>query len=88
MSEVSTHLVEVIITNKKSVKDPEGETIHKHLILRKGYSEVLNVRTGKYILFSVNAENAEEASRIVKEVCEKLRIYNPIVHDIEVRIRG
>lgn len=88
MSAGSTHLVEVVITNKKGVKDPEGETIHKHLILRKGYSEVVNVRTGKYILFSVNAVNAEEATRIVREICEKLRIYNPIVHDIEVRIRG
>ncbi len=86
MSETSLHFVEVVITNKKGVKDPEGDTIHKHLILRKGYAEVLGVRTGKYILFSVNARSAEEAVKKVKEICEKLRIYNPIIHDIEVRI--
>jgi phosphoribosylformylglycinamidine synthase len=84
----STYLVEVIITNKKGVRDPEGETIHKHLILRKGYASVQSVRTGKYLLLSVNALSGEDAIRIVKELCEKLRIYNPVVHDIEVRLRG
>jgi phosphoribosylformylglycinamidine synthase PurS subunit len=84
----SIHRVEIIITNKKGVKDPEGETIHKHLILRKGYNVVHNVRTGKYLLLTVSASSEEEAVNIVKEMCEKLRIYNPVVHDIEVRIRG
>jgi phosphoribosylformylglycinamidine synthase PurS subunit len=84
----SIQQIEVIITNKKGVRDPEGETIHKHLILRKGYSVVSEVRTGKYILLSINASNGEEAIKIAKEICEKLRIYNPVVHDIEVRIRA
>uniref|UniRef100_A0A7J3QDX1 Phosphoribosylformylglycinamidine synthase subunit PurS n=1 Tax=Ignisphaera aggregans TaxID=334771 RepID=A0A7J3QDX1_9CREN len=84
----SIQQVEVIITNKKGVRDPEGETIHKHLILRKGYSMVSEVRTGKYILLSINASNSEEAIKIAKEICEKLRIYNPVVHDIEVRIHA
>ncbi|MEM0027521.1 MAG: phosphoribosylformylglycinamidine synthase subunit PurS [Ignisphaera sp.] len=85
---MSTHLIEVIITNKKGVRDPEGETIHKHLILRRGYSMVSRVRTGKYLLLEVNAKNAEEAMKIVKELCEKLRIYNPVVHDIELRVHA
>lgn len=85
---ISTHLVEVIIVNKRGIKDPEGETIHRHLILRKGYKVVQGVRAGKYLLFSIDASSQEEAVKIVKEICEKLRIYNPIVHDIEVRIHG
>lgn len=84
----STYLVEVVITNRDGVKDPEGETIHKHLILRKGYTMVSSVRTGKYILLAINASSKEEAINIAKEICEKLRIYNPIVHSIEVRLRG
>ncbi|MDK6028214.1 phosphoribosylformylglycinamidine synthase subunit PurS [Ignisphaera sp. 4213-co] len=82
---VSSHLIEVIIMNKRGVRDPEGETIHKHLILRKGYSMVSSVRTGKYFLLEVNANSVEEAMNIAKEICVRLRIYNPIVHDIEVR---
>lgn len=84
----SIQQVEIIITNKRGVRDPEGETIHKHLILRKGYSMVSEVKTGKYLLFFINASNGEEAIKIAKEICEKLRIYNPVVHDIEVRIRA
>ena len=79
--------VEVIITNKKGVRDPEGETIHKQLILRKGYNAVKGVRAGKYLLLNVDADNREQALNIVKTLCERLRIYNPVVHDIEVRIR-
>jgi phosphoribosylformylglycinamidine synthase PurS subunit len=82
----SIHHVEVIITNKKGVKDPEGETIHRYLILRKGYNMVQRVRAGKYLLLTVNAPSEEDAIKMVKEMCEKLRIYNPVVHDIEVRI--
>ncbi|MEM1541931.1 MAG: phosphoribosylformylglycinamidine synthase subunit PurS [Ignisphaera sp.] len=81
-------MVEVVITNKRTVRDPEGETIHKHLILRKGFNSVKNVRAGRYLLFAVESETPEKALEIVKEICEKLRIYNPVVHDIEVRLRG
>lgn len=82
------YMVEVVITNKKGVRDPEGETIHRQLILRKGFSSVKGVRVGKYLLFAVEAENPEHALDTVKTLCEKLRIYNPVVHDIEVRLRG
>ncbi|MEM0005535.1 MAG: phosphoribosylformylglycinamidine synthase subunit PurS [Ignisphaera sp.] len=85
---MSMYMVEVVITNKKGVRDPEGETIHRQLILRKGFNSVKGVRAGKYLLFSVESKSPEEAVEIVKTLCEKLRIYNPVVHDIEVEIRG
>ncbi|MEM2390102.1 MAG: phosphoribosylformylglycinamidine synthase subunit PurS, partial [Ignisphaera sp.] len=37
---MSMYMVEVVITNKKGVRDPEGETIHRQLILRKGFNSV------------------------------------------------
>lgn len=82
------YMVEVIITNKKGVRDPEGEAIHKQLILRKGFNSVKGVRAGKYLLLAVESENSDQAVELVKTICEKLRIYNPVVHDIEVRLRG
>jgi len=80
--------VEVIITNKKVARDPEGETIHKHLVARQGYDNVVRVRSGKYLVFTVKARGGEEALSIVRELCRKLRIYNPVVHDAELRLRG
>ncbi|MCS7111911.1 MAG: phosphoribosylformylglycinamidine synthase subunit PurS [Ignisphaera sp.] len=77
-----------MVKNKHGVRDPEGETIHRHLILRKGYSEVKSVRVGKYIAMDVEAETREQAIDKVRELCERLRLYNPIVHDVEVRVYG
>jgi len=80
--------VEVVITFKKEIKDPEGDTIHKHLLLRRGYDNIKNVRAGKYLIFNVDVTNCSEALELIKTACEKLRLYNPTIHDVEVRIRG
>jgi len=80
------YVVEVVITNKRSVRDPEGETIHKELIGRRGYANVKDVRSGKYLEFLVYSQTPEEALNYVKDICHKLRIYNPVVHDIKVRL--
>lgn len=79
--------VEVIVTYKKEVRDPEGDTILEHLIKRRGYASVSRVRTGKYYLMTIEAQSPQEALSMAREVCDKLRIYNPIVNDIEVRLR-
>ncbi len=79
------HFVEVIIENKRSARDPEGETVYLQLISRRGFRSVVSVRSGKYFRFEVEAEDADAAVDMVKEICSKLRIYNPVIHDIEVR---
>ncbi|NPA97227.1 MAG: phosphoribosylformylglycinamidine synthase subunit PurS [Crenarchaeota archaeon] len=78
----------MVITSKKGVRDPEGEAIHRQLVLKKGYDRVKGVRAGKYLLFLVDEEDPQRALSYVRELCEKLRIYNPVVHDIEVRIHS
>ena len=80
--------VEVIITNKKGVRDPEGETIHQKLVLKRGFNLVKGVRAGKYLLFLVEAERESDALDYVRNLCEELRLYNPVVHDIEVRVHS
>lgn len=79
--------VEAIVTYKRELRDPEGETILEHLVKRRGYSSISQIRTGKYYLMVVEASSPQEAVALVKEVCDRLRIYNPIVNDLEVRIR-
>lgn len=80
--------VEVLIKYRDELRDPEGETIHRHLILRRGYGSVKRVRVGKYILMEVDAATPDEAAALVRGLCERLRIYNPVIHDLEVRVRG
>jgi len=85
---MTLYRVEAIITLKRGIRDPEAETIYRYLILDKGFSEVKSVRVGKQILFAVEAESREKALETVKVVCEKLRLYNPVIHDLEVRLIG
>lgn len=82
------YVVEVMITNKKGVRDPEGETIHRDLVIKMGFSDVVGVRSGKYLEFYVNSTSCREAMEYIRELCYRLRIYNPIVHEVKVRASG
>jgi phosphoribosylformylglycinamidine synthase subunit PurS len=78
--------VEVIVENKPLARDPEGETIHRNLILKGGYDRVTGVRAGKVLRMTVQAESSREAENLVRKLCDDLRIYNPAAHSCEVRV--
>lgn len=80
--------VEVIIENKKMARDPEGETIARELISRGGFSEIRNVRAGKYLRLLVKATDKEEAEQIVNRMSNALRIFNPVVHKCTIRLKS
>ncbi len=80
--------VVAVISYKRGLKDPEAETIHRDLILRHGYSAVKEVRVGKQFMMLVEAEDPETAVRYVRELCDKLLIYNPVIHEIQVSVYG
>jgi phosphoribosylformylglycinamidine synthase len=81
---VGLYRVGVVVTYRRELRDPEGETIRRDLLQRAGYDRVREVRAGKYLDLLVEAETLEEAVRYVREACTKLRIYNPVVHTLEV----
>ncbi len=80
------YTVEVIVENKPLAADPEGEAIHRNLILKGGYSQITNVRAGKLLRMSVEADSPDHARQLVKKLCDDLRIYNPAAHVCQVRI--
>lgn len=82
------YLVEVLITNKPLAKDPEGETIHRDLLLRNNYLSIKRVRVGKLLIMEVEASSENEAKEIVVRACNDLRIYNPVAHTYRVEIKG
>ena len=69
-----SYTVEVIVENKPLARDPEGETIHHNLILKGGYNQVTNVRAAKLLRMNVDAASPEDARRLVKKLCDDLRI--------------
>lgn len=83
-----SYAVEVVVENKPLARDPEGETIHRNLILKGGYNQISGVRAGKLLRLSVQAESGDDAKQLVKKLCDDLRIYNPAAHNCQVRLVG
>ena len=78
--------VVVRIENKPFINDPEGETIYRDLILKNNYKNIKSVRTAKLLELIVSANNSKEAILNVKNMCEELRIFNPLVSNCQVNI--
>ncbi|TLX67806.1 MAG: phosphoribosylglycinamide synthetase [Thaumarchaeota archaeon] len=76
--------VDVIIENKPEISDPEGDTILNDLILKKRDTPVKKVRSAKMLKFEVEAKNQKLAEKIVMELCNEFRIYNPLVSKVSV----
>ena len=85
---VSKFVISVTIENKEHINDPEGETIQRDLIIKGGYTNVESVRTAKMLKIIINEKNRQEAERVVRNMCEELRIYNPVVSKCTVQSLG
>jgi len=73
----------VYVTLKKSVFDPQGETIHEALA-SMGYRDVAAVRQGKYFEVSVDAP-AEKAKETLDEIARKV-LSNPVIESYRVEV--
>jgi len=76
----------VYVTLKKSVFDPQGKTIHDALGTL-GYSQVQDVRQGKYFELEVAADSKETARALASEVADKL-LANPVIESYRVEVDG
>ena len=71
--------VQVTIENKPGISDPEGETILNDLVLKGIHKSVSKIKTGKVLKFTIKEKNKDIAQTKVQEICDELRIYNPMV---------
>jgi len=79
-----TYSVEVRITPRQGILDPEGETIARALE-NLGYAGVNSVRAGRLVRMEVDAASADGARSMVEKMCEEL-IANPVIEDYEVLV--
>ena len=75
--------IEITITLKKGMLNPEASTIEKSLELL-GY-EVDNVNTSEIIRFNMDSDSKEDVEEKVTDMCERL-LCNPVIHDYEIEI--
>lgn len=82
------YTVSVVISNKEFLKDPEGETVLNDLILKENYTDFVSVRSARSFTIKVKAENEMDAIEKVRNMCNDLRIYNPVVSKCDISIKA
>ena len=78
------YIVHVIIENKPNISDPEGETILNDLVLKNKNSSIKKIRAGKILKFTVEATDKKKAEKTVENICQELRIFNPLVSNVVI----
>jgi len=74
----------VVVTPKPVVNDPQGVTVRQGLAAL-GFSEVSDVRVGKYIELSLEGSSEHEARERVEEMCRQL-LANHVIEDFRFDI--
>jgi phosphoribosylformylglycinamidine synthase len=74
--------VKVYVTLRESVLDPQGGAVKRALHTMK-YSEVEEVRIGKYMELTLN--NTDDVEKRIDEMCSKL-LANTVIEDYRYEI--
>ncbi len=78
--------VHVTIENKPGISDPEGKTILNDLVLKGNYHAVTDIRSAKMLKFIITEKNKKLAENKIQKLCDDLRIYNPMVSKIIIKV--
>ena len=70
------------ISLKSGVLDPEGKAIENALI-RKGYTEVKNVKVGRLITLNIESSDKSSAYERVSQMCEDM-LANNVIENFEI----
>lgn len=79
---MTRHNLEVRVKPRAGLLDPQGAAIH-HALDSLGFEGVSEVRVGKVIDITVEADSQPEAIELAREMCRKL-LANPVTEDFQV----
>ncbi len=79
-----TYRAEIFVTLKPVVNDPEGLTIHRGL-QSLGFDSVQEVRSGKYLVLTLDAPDESRARTLVEAMAGDL-LANSVIEDYHVAI--
>ena len=74
--------IKVIVTLKDGVLDPQGKAIQQTLN-GMSFSEVKEVRQGKYFDIEINTNDEKKAKAKTEEMCKKL-LANMVIEDYKI----
>lgn len=78
------YLARIYVTLKSAVNDPQGQTVLGSL-KQMGFSEVDDVRIGKYLEVRVDEAERSKAEARVADMCNKL-LSNPVIEEFRFEI--
>ena len=74
--------ISVIVTLKKEVLDPQGNTVQQTL-KNMGYNNISQVRQGKFFEIEVDSDNSEKTKKEIVEICNNL-LANTVIEDYKI----
>lgn len=74
----------VWVMPKSTVLDPQGQTIHNALS-SLGYSQIKDVRQGKFFVLELNGASQEEAKQQVEKIAREV-LTNPVIEEFRYEI--
>ena len=82
---MSRYRVEIRVTPRPGLLDPEGKAI-QHALSSLGYEGTGDVRVGKLIEVDLDAASEDAALEAGRLMCRRL-LANPVTEDYDVRLR-
>jgi phosphoribosylformylglycinamidine synthase subunit PurS len=76
--------VKIFVSLKNGVLDPQGKAIERSLHTL-GFSEVQDVRVGKYLELNIDAPSRAAAEAKIRDMCDKL-LANTVIEDYRFEI--
>lgn len=77
---------EIKIRLRRSILDPKGKA-SKHALDNLGFDQIEEVRIGKLIDVTLEANTTEEAEKVARKACDKL-LANEVMEDYEVSVQS
>ena len=69
---------------KKTVLDPQGQTI-QHALASLGYSQVCDVRQGKFFVLELNGATRDDAQKKIERIAKDV-LTNPVIEEFRFEI--
>ncbi len=76
--------ISAIVTLKKEVLDPQGKVVNQTL-KNMGYSNILNVRQGKYFEIELDEKDPIKCKEIAEQICKKL-LSNTVIENYKINV--
>jgi phosphoribosylformylglycinamidine synthase len=83
---VSEYRLEVRITPRAGLLDPQGKAIQNALRSLE-FQQVHDVRVGRLLRLRVSADSDDAARRAAEDMCRKL-LANPVTEDFDIRMES